>query len=60
MAKKDDGPTFDELMKALKKKDFRPVYVLEGEEPYYVDCVSDYLENKVLSPWVVAAISDVS
>ena len=41
---------FDDLLKSLKKKEYKPVYILEGEEPYYVDRVSDYLENKVLSP----------
>ena len=49
MAKKDDGLTFEELMKSLKKKDFKPVYVLEGEEPYYVDKASEFFENKILT-----------
>lgn len=50
MAKKEDGAlTYEELMKSLKKKDFKPVYVLEGEEPYYVDKASEFFENNILT-----------
>ena len=51
MAKKDDGGvTYDALIRSLKKKDYSPVYILEGEEPYYVDKVSEFIENNVLTP----------
>lgn len=38
-----------ELIKDLKSRKFKPVYLLHGEEPYYVDKVADYIEEHVLS-----------
>jgi DNA polymerase III subunit delta len=32
----------------LKKKDFRPVYFLHGDESYYIDALVEYFENKVM------------
>lgn len=32
-----------------KKKTFKPVYWLEGEEPYFIDTVVDFAEHKILS-----------
>jgi len=37
-------------MADLKARKFRPVYILMGEEPYYIDKVSDYIENNVMPP----------
>lgn len=48
MAKKSSGPTFREVMTAIKKKHFAPVYILMGEEPYYLDQISKALENNVV------------
>lgn len=39
----------DLIINELKKKIFRPVYFLHGEEPYYIDLISDYIEKNVLS-----------
>lgn len=39
---------FDEIIIELKKKVFRPIYFLMGEEPYYIDQISDYIEENVL------------
>jgi DNA polymerase III subunit delta len=51
MAKKEDGAvTYEGLLKELKKKNYKPVYVFEGDEPYYVDKLSEFIENNVLSP----------
>lgn len=41
--------TFNALMTDLKKKAWKPLYILHGEEPYYIDRVSDYIEHHVLS-----------
>jgi len=35
-------------MSDLKNRIFRPVYFLAGEEPYYIDLITDYIEDKVL------------
>src|SRR6266542_1610815 len=32
-----------------KKKNFKPIYWLEGEEPYFIDMVVNYAENYILS-----------
>lgn len=42
--------TFDTVMSDLKKRKFYPIYILMGEESYYIDKVSDYIENNVLTP----------
>ncbi|MBL7927779.1 MAG: DNA polymerase III subunit delta [Bacteroidia bacterium] len=40
--------TFDTILRDLKNKVYAPVYLLQGEEPYYIDQISDYLEKNVL------------
>jgi len=40
----------DEIIKDLKNKIYHPVYFLSGEEPYYIDQISDYIEEHLLSP----------
>ena len=39
---------FNTIIAELKKKVFRPVYFLMGEEPYFIDIISDYIEQNVL------------
>ena len=39
---------FEEIMSDLKKRIFKPVYFLAGEEPYYIDLIVDHIEEKVL------------
>ncbi len=39
---------FNQIMSDLKNKVYSPVYFLMGDEPYFIDMVSDYIENKVL------------
>lgn len=41
--------TSDEIIKELKSGKFRPIYYLMGEESYYIDQVSDYITDNVLS-----------
>ncbi len=40
--------TYDEIMSSLKRGEYAPVYLLHGEESYYIDAVSDYIENNAL------------
>jgi len=40
---------FYKILADLEEKKFSPVYFLEGEEPYYIDVVSDYILENVLS-----------
>lgn len=41
--------TFEEIQKSLKAKTFDPIYMLHGEESYYIDKVSDYIEAHALN-----------
>lgn len=38
-----------QLIEDLKAQKYAPVYLLTGEENYYIDLVSDYFENKVIA-----------
>ncbi|MES2519138.1 MAG: DNA polymerase III subunit delta [Bacteroidota bacterium] len=38
-----------EILKDLKKKVYAPLYLLHGDEPFYLDKVSDYIEDNALS-----------
>jgi DNA polymerase III subunit delta len=40
--------TYEEIMSDLKNRIFKPVYFLAGEEPYYIDLITNYIEDKVL------------
>ncbi len=40
---------FNRILDNLKKKVYHPLYLLQGEEPYFIDRVSDYLEKDVLA-----------
>ncbi len=37
-----------QLVAAIKKGDLKPIYFLMGEEAYYIDKISDYIEDNVL------------
>lgn len=37
-----------QILKDLKNKVYHPVYFLTGEETYYIDLISDYIEKNVL------------
>ena len=39
----------DEILKDLKQGKYAPVYFLQGDEPYYIDRISGFIENHVLS-----------
>lgn len=41
--------TFNEIISDLKKKIFYPVYLLAGEEMYFIDKISDTIEETVLT-----------
>jgi DNA polymerase III subunit delta len=40
---------FNQIMNDLKNRKFAPVYFLEGEEPYFLDQISDYVLENVLT-----------
>ncbi|MEI8113011.1 MAG: DNA polymerase III subunit delta, partial [Bacteroidia bacterium] len=41
--------TFDEIISNLQKKIYHPIYFLMGEEAYFIDKISDYIADHVLT-----------
>jgi len=40
--------TYDQLLTNLQKKQFAPFYFLMGEEPFYIDEISNYIEENAI------------
>ncbi|MFV0593911.1 MAG: DNA polymerase III subunit delta [Draconibacterium sp.] len=40
---------FGDILQDLKKGIYYPIYLLQGEEPYFIDIISDYIEKNVLT-----------
>ncbi len=36
------------ILKDIRAKQYKPVYLLHGEESYFIDTISDYIQNNVL------------
>lgn len=41
--------TCEDILKELRAKQYRPIYYLMGEEPYYIDVIADYIADHVLT-----------
>ena len=39
---------YKEIISSISNKDFHPIYFLMGEEPFYIDKISDYIAENVL------------
>ena len=39
----------EDIIKELRNKQFRPIYYLMGEEPYYIDKISEYIATTILT-----------
>ena len=37
-----------QIVTSIQKGDIKPIYFLMGEEAYYIDKISDYIENNIL------------
>ncbi|SFG60653.1 DNA polymerase III subunit delta [Prevotella sp. KH2C16] len=48
--RKSTAATYDSVMRDLKARKFSPIYILMGEESYYIDKISDYIAEHVLPP----------
>jgi DNA polymerase III subunit delta len=42
--------SYKDILSDLKKKIYHPVYLLAGEEPYFIDKISNIIEETVLTP----------
>ncbi|MDD4575044.1 MAG: DNA polymerase III subunit delta [Bacteroidales bacterium] len=40
--------TYIEILQQIKNKTYAPLYLLDGEEAYYIDLISDYMEETIL------------
>lgn len=40
--------TFEQIMTDLKNKIYKPIYLLMGDEAFYIDQISDFIEKNVL------------
>lgn len=49
MAAPKNSASFENILLDLKNKIYSPVYFLYGEESYFIDVISDYIEETVLS-----------
>jgi DNA polymerase III subunit delta len=49
MAAPKNSVSFENILLDLKNKIYSPVYFLYGEESYFIDVISDYIEENVLS-----------
>ena len=48
--KKNTGTSYETIMRDLKARHFSPLYILMGDESYYIDKISDYIAEHVLRP----------
>lgn len=37
------------VLEKLKKREFAPIYFLQGDEPYYIDLITDFIEANALA-----------
>lgn len=49
MPPKKEEITYFSLKKEIEKKQFRPIYVLQGDEPYYIDKICDMIVDNALT-----------
>jgi DNA polymerase-3 subunit delta len=41
--------TFDQIIGDIKRKIYHPVYLLHGEEPYFIDAITNFIEESILT-----------
>jgi DNA polymerase III subunit delta len=41
---------FKQIVKDIQQQQFAPIYVLDGEEPFFIDHICELLEQKVVQP----------
>ena len=50
MADKKTAVGFDQIMRDLKARHFAQIYILMGDEAYYIDKIADFIAENVLQP----------
>lgn len=41
--------TYEQIIQELQKKIYKPIYFLMGDEPYFIDAITDYIEENILN-----------
>ncbi len=41
---------FNQILASLKRKEYKPIYWLQGDEPYFIDALTDYFAKHILEP----------
>lgn len=49
MAKQEATISHREIVDQIRKKDYKPIYLLMGEESYYIDRISEFIADNVLT-----------
>ncbi|MBF1427798.1 DNA polymerase III subunit delta [Hoylesella nanceiensis] len=50
MTEKKSSITFEDIMRRIEQRQYAPVYILMGDESYYIDQIADDIANSVLKP----------
>ena len=50
MTEKRSSITFEDIMRRIEQRQYAPVYILMGDESYYIDQIADAIANSVLKP----------
>ncbi|MGP1591156.1 MAG: DNA polymerase III subunit delta [Prevotella sp.] len=50
MTEKKNSITFEDIMRRIEQRQYVPVYILMGDESYYIDQITDAIANSVLKP----------
>jgi DNA polymerase-3 subunit delta len=45
---KDVVAKYEQILSDLQRKEYHPIYLLMGEEPFYIDKISEYIADNVL------------
>jgi DNA polymerase-3 subunit delta len=40
--------SYEQIISSLKKKEYKPIYFLMGDEPFFIDKITDYISHNVL------------
>lgn len=49
MAKQEAAISHRDIVDQVRKKDFKPIYLLMGDESYYIDKISEFIADNVLT-----------
>ncbi|MDR0559879.1 MAG: DNA polymerase III subunit delta [Prevotellaceae bacterium] len=45
----DAGKIYEQIVADIKRREYKPVYLLMGEEPFHIDALSDFIAENILN-----------